>query len=183
MRYQAGDIVLTRGRAWVSGVIRRLTQSRGETITLANHVGVLVSGADRLADAVIVEAQLRVMRHRVGAQYRILSDSLAVFRPVTLTPNEIEAVKVKAVSYVGRRYGVVKLVLHLGDWCLGGRYILRRLGALDEYPICSYLVAAAFAAIGKDFGVSERAASPDDIWDFCVNSRHYQMVRPLGPLT
>ena len=156
-----------------------MTQDRGEAPTVASHVGILTKGSDHLGDAVIIEALMQVMRHRVRSKYKPGKAKLAVFRPITLNDEELDSVLETANSYLGRKYGVVKIVLHLGDWCLGGRYFFRKLAVLDSHPICSYLVAKCFSAIGKDFGIPDKAASPDDIWDFCIMSRHYQMVRNL----
>ena len=181
LRVLPGDIVLTRSRSWLGRAIRRLTRDRGEAATEVNHVGIVVKAGANLTAAVIVEALLEVRMHPVGVQYGTGHSAIAVFRPVTLKPAEITKVVEAAESFVGRRYGALKLVLHLLDWCLGGRFVFRRFGALDRFPICSYLVARSFSAAGLDFGVADRAASPDDIWDFCVASRHYLEVRPLSP--
>ena len=54
---------------------------------------------------------------------------------------------------------------------------------MDRYPICSWLVAHAFAKAGKTFGVPPGMASPDDIWDF-VNEEpeKYSEIMPLGSI-
>jgi hypothetical protein len=41
----------------------------------------------------------------------------------------------------------------------------------NKYPICSWVVADAFAKVGKDFGVEVGMATPDDIWDFIEKTR------------
>ena len=179
--FHPGDIVLTRGSGPLPRAIRALTRQRGETATKVNHVGIVVAGGYPLASAVLVEALLRVKCHRVQDGYGGGGSQLAVFRPVTLTAGELLSIAAAARGFIGRNYGSLKLLLHLADWCLGGRYVFRRIGKMDEFPICSYLVARAYATAGKDFGVPDRAASPDDIWDFCVRSRHYKCVRELGP--
>ena len=176
-----GDIVLTRGSGFISRAIRVLTRQRGETATQVNHVGIVVAGASYLHQAMLVEALLRVKCHSVWNGYGNGKSQLAVFRPVTLTDMERRSIVAAARAYIGRDYGSLKLLLHLADWCLGGRYVFRRIGQLDEFPICSYLVARAYRVVGKDFGVPDRAASPDDIWDFCVSSKHYKCVRALAP--
>ena len=100
-----------------------------------------------------------------------------------LTDEEIRTIVNAANGYVGRRYGVLKLVTHLGDWFLQGAYVFRRLTSDDRYPICSWLVACSFAKAGKNFGVEPGAASPDDIWDFCTREKDkYVEVLKLGPL-
>ena len=179
--YLKGDIILTKGTTWLSKAIRRLTQDKGELITQVNHAGIIVSPAYSLEKAVIVEALLKVRRHIIHHNYGKGHSEIAVFRPVTCTSKEIYTIINKAESYVGNKYGFLKLILHLLDWCIGGRYFFRRIGKMDRFPICSYLVAKSFSEAGKDFGVPDRSASPDDIWDFCVNSKHYREVRTLSP--
>ncbi len=54
---------------------------------------------------------------------------------------------------------------------------------MDDYPICSWLVAHAFACAGKDFGCEAGAATPDDIWDFVTtNADKYVRIHPLVPI-
>ena len=73
--------------------------------------------------------------------------------------------------------------LHLLDWILQGAYLFRRLGGIDDYPICSWVVTQSYAKPGKTIGVPPGAASPDDIWDFVTRHPHrYAIVRTLGPL-
>ena len=111
------------------------------------------------------------------------SPTVGIFRPTNLSEEEIRTVVAAAEGYVGRRYGVLTLVAHLADWVLQGAYVFRRLTNDDRYPICSWLVAHAFKRVGKSFGVAPGAASPDDVWDFCVNNPDkYAVVLPLGPL-
>jgi hypothetical protein len=92
-------------------------------------------------------------------------------------------VVVKAESYVGRKYGYLKLLAHWGDWLLQGAYVFRRLTTKDDYPICSWVVAYAFAAAGKHFDVEPGAATPDDIWDFVTaHPEVYEQILELGAL-
>ncbi len=64
-----------------------------------------------------------------------------------------------------------------------GAYVFRRLAFMKRYPICSWLVAHSSNEVGKHFDVDAGAATPDDIWDFCVgNPDKYRTVLELGPL-
>jgi hypothetical protein len=50
-------------------------------------------------------------------------------------------------------------------------------------PVCSWLVAQAYAKAGETFGVPPGAASPDDIWDYVTaHPKKYLMLHPLAPL-
>lgn len=183
-RLQVADIFFTRGSGLLSKAIRYFTRAIGESRTKVNHVGLVVKGGP-VGRAVVVEALIRVKEHRLYAQYggRGKRTSVAVYRPMDLTAEEINVIVATAKSYVGRRYGFLKIAAHLADWLLQGAYVFRRLAVMDDYPICSWVVAHAFKKAGKNFGVPPGAASPDDIWDFVTtNPDKYVEVRPLNPL-
>lgn len=161
---EPGDIFLTRGRGFVSRAIRFFTRRIGESRTKVNHVGLVVEGGP-LERAVVVEALREVERHRLVEAYGGAEDEVAIYRPLGLSPAEIARVVAAGEGYVGRRYGYGKIVLHALDWALQGAYVFRRLGRMDDYPICSWLVAHAYAEAGVSFGVAPGAATPDDVWD------------------
>ena len=180
-RLQPGDIFLTRGTSWFSNAIRICTRRIGEERTKVNHVGVVVAGGDT-SNADIVEALSKVKKRKMQA-YRGKKTAVAVYRPTNLTKEQIQTIVDKSNDYVGRQYGWFKIVTHLIDWVFQGAYFARRLTQSDNYPICSWCVAQAYAKVGADFGVEPGAASPDDIWDFVTqNTDKYEMVHPLLPL-
>jgi len=170
-----GDIVLTRGPGFVGKAIRFFTRHFGESRTKVNHTGIIVQGGP-LREAVIVEASLRVVRHGLFAEYGAKNHEIAVYRPTRLTPLQIQRIVATANGYIGRTYGFGKIALHALDWVLQGAYVFRRLGQMDEYPICSWLVAHSYATAGVYFGVDPGAATPDDIWDY-VTGRPAEFVR------
>jgi hypothetical protein len=177
-----GDILFTRSKSRLGALIRFCTRRPYEAKTVASHVGIITVGGP-LWDAILVEAQSKTNRHSMQLAYANKPDELCIFRPLNLTQDETDDIVAKANSYVGRDYGYFKLVLHLFDWSLGGIYLFRRIGRMDNYPICSYVVAAAYKAAGKDFGVSSYAASPDDIWDYCLKkSNKYQFIWQRGTM-
>jgi hypothetical protein len=175
---QPGDIFLTRGRGFISRAIRFFTRHIGESRTKVNHVGLVVQGG-AFNEAVVVEALRTVERHRLVDEYGGERDEVAIFRPVRLNVQQLHLVVTVANGYVGRRYGYGKIALHVLDWVLQGAYVFRRLGNMDDYPICSWLVAHAFGAVNVHFGVAPGAASPDDIWDF-VTRHPDDFVRVRG---
>jgi hypothetical protein len=179
----AGDVVLTRSGGIVGWAIRLFTRRIGESRTRASHTGIIVEGGP-LESAIIVEALATVKRHRLWGRYTGANHEVAVFRPLNLTAPDLALVVAKAETYVGRRYGYLKLLAHWLDWVLQGAYVFRRLANQDRYPICSWVVAHAFAAAGKHFGVDPGAATPDDIWDFVTgNPDVYREVVALARLT
>lgn len=179
---EPADIFLTRGTSFVSAAIRFLTRSTGESRTKVNHVGIVTGIGGE--GATIVEALTKVKRRQLKSYWGKKNTDVAIFRPINLTHDEKTLILDKADSYVGASYGYGKIVAHFLDWCLGGAYVFRRIARMDKYPICSWLVAYAYAEAGKDFGVPAGAASPDDIWDFVVaNPDKYTCVHPLEMLS
>jgi hypothetical protein len=177
MDLKACDIVLTRSETLVGRLIRYFSQSPGEPESQVNHVGVMVT------PTLIVEAVSKVVRRPLIDAYGPKSkQKLAVYRPLFLSgPDEVKVV-LKANSYVGRKYGYLKLAAHLADWCLGGAYVFRRLCGIERYPMCSWLDAHVFREVGETFGVEENACEPDDIWDWVTaHPERYGCVKQLGP--
>ncbi len=108
---------------------------------------------------------------------------VAIYRPINLTEEEISFIISEAEEQVGKKYGYLKIVAHLLDWCLLGAYFFRRFTNSGKYPICSWLVAHSFSKENKHFGVEPGAAQPDDIWDFIIeNPDKYEEVHPLKPI-
>lgn len=177
------DVFLTRSRSLLGRGIRLFTRSFGESRTMVNHVGVVVEGGT-VDEAIGVEALRTVKRHTLWLKYGPGSSSdIAVYRPLNLSDEEKTVVVAAAEGYVGRTYGYLKIAAHLLDWLLLGAYLFRRLARMDDYPICSWLVAHAFAQADKNFGVPPGRASPDDIWDFVTsNPDTYRVVQSLSQL-
>jgi hypothetical protein len=177
-----GDVVLTRSGGIVGWAIRLFTRRIGESRTKASHTGVIVAGGP-LREAIIVEALATVKRHKLWDRYSRRGHEVAVYRPLSLTDAEVAAIVGKAGTYVGRRYGYLKILAHWLDWVLQGAYVFRRLTNQDRYPICSWVVAHAFAVADRHFGVEPGEATPDDIWDFVTkNTDAYREVVALAPL-
>lgn len=149
---------------------------------MINHVGVVVGPGNEM-NAPIVEASTTVKHHSIRRYYEDANTHVAIFRPKNVGIGDRLLIADKALQYVGRKYGYFKIVAHFLDFLLGGRYFFRRITRMEKYPICSWVVADAYAAVGLDFGVPVGMAQPDDIWDFCVtNPDKYETIHYLGPL-
>ena len=121
--------------------------------------------------AIVVEALCKVMRHKFWSQYGPpKKDLIAVYRATNLTAEQIKDIVAEAEKQVGKKYGFLMIAAHLKDWLFLGIYLFRRLIPGNKYPICSWVVADAFAEAGKDFDVEVGMATPDDIWDFIQNN-------------
>jgi hypothetical protein len=182
-RLEPADILLARRRSFISRAIRFFTRSLGEPRSEVSHAGIVVEGGP-IEQALIVEAAGRVKKRPILSRYGKRSKKeVAFYRPLNLSPEERAVVVRAAEEYLGKDYSYFKILLHLLDWLLQGAYFFRRLGGINDYPICSWLVAQSYAKVGKTFGVAPGAASPDDIWDFVTtHPTKYAMVRALGPL-
>ncbi len=177
------DILLTRSKSKLGALIRFFTRRPFEDKSVASHCGIFSEEGD-LDTAILIEAQSNCNKHSMKEAYGSdESTELCIFRPINLTDEEKALILAKANFYVNKKYGYFKLLLHLGDWLLGGLYLFRRLGRMDNYPICSYVVSHAFGAANKTFGIANDAASPDDIWDFCLkNPLKYQFIWQKGTM-
>lgn len=175
-----GDIFLTRGDSILSKAIRFFSRSFGEKRTKVNHVGVVVAEGT-LETCIVVEALSKVRKQKLWLQYGPpAKDSVAIYRPLNLTEEEISFIIIEAKEQVGKNYGYLKIVAHLLDWCLLGVYFFRGFTNSGKYPICSWLVAHSFSKANKHFGVEPGAAQPDDIWDFIINNPNkYEQVHVL----
>jgi len=173
------DIFFTHSDSILGKGIRFCTRSIGEEKTKVNHVGAIVT-EETIDKAQAIEALTKVRRHTLMSQYGGGSDKVAIYRPLNITPEQALTITAKLNEYEGRTYGYAKIVTHWLDWCLNGAYVFRRLTGSDRYPICSWVVAQAFSHAGLDFGVKPGAATPDDIWDYCVKHKDkYELVLPL----
>ena len=159
---EPGDIVLTRGSAFFSRLIRKLTRSEGEAPTIVNHSGIMVTSED------VVESLSRTLNRKFWDVYPE-KNKVYVVRKLALSEEHREIVIKKALSYVGAKYGWLKILAHgLDRLVFRNRYVVRRLAFMDNYPICSWVVAYAYFEVGLSFGVHPNEASPDDIWDWVI---------------
>lgn len=152
---KAGDILLFSGSAWYSRWIAHLTQDRNEAPTRCTHVAI-ATGPDTIIEALFGGVQRTEMKTVHPWMYR----------PLNIDPATLKQIVKAANSYVGYRYGYSKIALHALDGLLGGAYFFRRFAFVDRWPICSWVVAGAYATQGYTFGVDARAATPDDIADY-----------------
>lgn len=182
MMLQPGDVFLVRGSGFFSRMIRLMTQEPGEGPTYVSHAGIIVT--DGTPDiAMAVEALNTVKFHPLQDAYGDGKTPVAIYRPSNISSYLLSQIASTAGQFVGDSYGWGKIALHAADYFLGGRYVFRRLGQIDNFPICSYLVARAYSSVGFNFGVPPAQATPDDCWDFIQsNPDKWKCIHPLSPL-
>jgi hypothetical protein len=181
---QPGDIVLTRSRAgWLGTVIRAFTRRPSDDVYY-NHVGIVVSAGDE-HQAQLLEALWRVRRGPLWQLYGPPAGAsrpeIGVFRLCEPLPEHRQLAAAVAETFVGRRYGWWKLGAHAVDRWLSkqaGREVFaaRRLLRWDRFPICSYLVADAWAEAGVSFGPPAGAADPDHIHDYVQRPGNAELI-------
>jgi hypothetical protein len=105
---------------------------------------------------------------------------IAIYRIVNLSFEQRIEVAQAAYEFLGRRYGWWKLVAHAADSIVSRElhrevYLFRRLLCSKRYPICSFLVEAAFERVGIDFA-PDQSADPDHIHDYCERDNNSMLV-------
>lgn len=171
-KFEVGDIVFVRGWGWISRIIRRFSRSAGEAPTFASHVGVVLD-PERQS---LIEALRTVVIRRIDS-YRGKANVMVIRIPHGMLHSERTVMREQAIKYHKHRYGYLKIVVHALDHLLvRDRYVFRRLARLDDYPICSWLVAYVYARVlNYSFGGSANSVSPDDMLDHC-QAQGWQLV-------
>lgn len=174
---QPGDVGFTRSNTKLGAVIRYVDVSPDGRPTWANHMLMfttpgVVGNVPVHQQAMAVEAQWHVEhkpwwdRHKDEPGNRI-----RVYRPLFLRRLEdVDVIVARALEHVGARYGYWKLGAHALDrYLFNGEKVISSLLFLDSRPICSYLVADAYAEAGylEAFGQDPQGVSPDSGLDFC----------------
>ncbi len=180
-----GDVLMYRGRSFVSRLIRCFTKSR------YSHAGLAVWWNDRL---MVMEAVRKgVIVNPLSVNVARYDGRVEWFASVNEIPeNErIELVRF-AQQELGKEYATWKIIA-IGLAILFGKSIetkdkLRR----ERRLFCSYYVAQAYNSIGKDLKtqVSDRFMTPDDIASSpilqrkgALRKRKRRLVRPDATAT
>jgi hypothetical protein len=180
-----GDIVLTRSKSLIGSAIRYFEARPGDP-AWANHVGIIVTAGTDFT-AVLVEALWKVRRGPLWDLYGPPAGpadkrpEIQVYRLCEPLPDHRQAAAAHAETFVGRRYGVHKIAAHAADWWLTRKlgaevFAFRRLLRMDRYPICSYLVADAWAQGGVSFEVPPGSADPDHVHDYLLKPGVAQLI-------
>ena len=167
---EPADVVLVRHSGIVAMLIRRFSQGRNEPGTLWDHVEVAI-GPDQTIGSSWRGTGIRPMADVVAD-----SERTQVWRLEGLQLKR-KVVTERALEYHGCAYGKLKIIAHGLDGLLGGAYLFRRLCRMDNYPICSWLVAYAYDSVGERFsGLPPNAVQPDDIGDHVRADPRWELV-------
>lgn len=153
-----GDVLMYRGKSLVSRLIRFSTRSK------YSHAGLAVWWNKRL---MVMEAVGKgVIVTPLSANVAHYEGSVEWFTSTQEIP-EVDRVKLVqfAQQELGKEYDTWKLVL-FGLFILLGKNVETRDKLMREKKLfCSYYVAQAYNAIGRDLkqNVSDRFMTPDDV--------------------
>jgi len=90
---EPGDIFFTRSSSFVNRAIHFFTRSIGEKRTKVNHVGIVVQRGD-IKTAIVVEAQSKVVRHKLWSRYGPpKKDLVAVYRATNLAAEQVRDIQ------------------------------------------------------------------------------------------
>lgn len=178
-----GDVFHSASSRWLGRAIRWAGKDK-DGPAFVNHTGLVVSRAACIQDAEIIEAVGKIRHVRLGDVYSP-EDTVTVWRPRNIPPEDIDLIVAAARGDVGNAYPWWQLIFHLADAAIPGKpAVFRRLAGVSGRLVCSASLGAWFARAGYTFGTSTpEALTPDDIHDYQrATPRHWSMVRSLSPL-
>ena len=176
------DVVFTRGNKLLHRLIRWGQTSPGESPTYVNHALLVLSDSPDLpGHAMIIESESRVRAGLLGQLHR--GDWFFAYRPLNLNPGEAALIRDAALRRLHEKYGWSQLILQLIDAkVFRGADVARRLASRDSRPICSRLVAEAYAVADYTFGLPPAACDPDSMLDFCTTNPDKYLFVTSGTL-
>ena len=131
----------------------------------ATHVGLCVSGDPF---PVVIEALSRV---KTNPLYVTISQALHAYalHDISLTDEQRHTIVSKALSFSADDYGYLDLLAQRLDATFSTTWWTDRMaGLLNHFPICSYVVGAAYGEIGLNFGIDTASVRPSDILTFAL---------------
>jgi hypothetical protein len=159
----AGDILAVRGTGWLSDGIARAEYGANEPQRSATHVGLFISGSP---EPIVVEALSRVRTNPLSVSLAGAQKAF-VLHDLTLTDAQRLTIVNKALTFSGKDYGYLDIAAQWLDGTFSTHFWTGAMsGMLKHWPICSYVVGAAYHEIGLDFGVDSASVRPSDILTF-----------------
>lgn len=160
-----GDILAVRGAGWLSDGIAKAEYGDNEPTKSATHVGIFVAGSP---NPVVIEALSRV---KTNPLFVSISGAYHAYALHDSTLNDLQRLKVinKAMTFSADDYGYIDLISQWLDARFKTNWWTDKMaGLLSHFPICSYVVGAAYDEIGLDFGIPSASLRPSDILRFAL---------------
>jgi hypothetical protein len=149
-----GDVILVRGSSWLAHGILAAT---GNTVS---HVGLVIS----VDPPICIEALTRVKTNLLAVTIGNVEKAYVGSDP-TLSDVERNAIVAKALTLSSASYGWTELALQLADAAFHSTWPTDHLSfELRKHPICSFLVATAYACVGRSFDKESQSVTPADCY-------------------
>lgn len=180
MHFEPADLVFVQGSNWISQLILRAEQSKGEEPSIASHVGGIVNNVTgMMVEALGNGVKLRNIRH-----YQESGIKITIYRAKNIPIWVKREIAAEARKSVGKYYGWSKIICHTLDrFVFGGRVFARLLCNFQLSEICSEVWSRAYRKYNYDFGMLDCAVQPDDMLDYCMkHDDKYECVFRLGLL-
>lgn len=160
---QPGDILAVRGSGWLSTGILSAEYGPNIPATGVSHVGIFVAG-DPVP--IVIEALNQVMTNPLAVSVAGAAAAF-VLHDDSLTIAQRSAIVAVACTFSGKNYGYIDLLAQGLDAITNVLWFTNNLGGyLRHYPICSFVAAQAYDAVGLHFGIPDASIKPSDIMNF-----------------
>lgn len=183
-QFLAGDIILFAGEGDLySKVGGWLMRGEQEGATYAVHTAQFIDPQSVLEMDFV--ARLKSLDDVLNRRYKLdlwKRRGFEVWRCLTLTEEQREALHQQALDYLNVKFSMVRLLAHLLDNLLckvahKNIFLFRRIDPQDRHPVCSGITASVYdRALHYRFGIEPACADPDHIHDW-VTSHPDEWVR------
>lgn len=181
-----GDIFCYNSKSSIGKIIKWAEQGYSEAPSIVAHTGIFVDDGE-LTEVNVIEALFPkgVVERPFWENYKDTLDRVYVLKPKNICKNKRDIIVNYCKNQVGKPYGTLKLLPHLADGVIAKVLhkrdvrFFRKLIGKNNFPICSFLVANAYAQVGLDFGITSNMATPDDILDFALSHPQKYSVTKL----
>lgn len=164
-----GDVIAVRGTGRFSDLIVRATGG------YVSHVGMVIADEPPL----VTEALFRVKTRPLEESIADCSDAW-ILRPRFATAYTRRVLMHSIHTYSSAGYGYFKILLHGLDALCRTQWFSCTF-ARSHSPICSWLVASAYEAVGYSFGESIGSLTPQDLVNHCTaNPKKWEILRLKG---
>ena len=159
-----GDVVGVRGVGWLSDGIVKAEYGSNPPANAISHVGIVI-GAN---PPTVIEALNEVKTNPLSVTIADAAKAFIIHDKV-LTDEQRAAIVAKACTFSADDYGYADLLAQLLDAQFGTFWFTDRMSwLLKHWPICSYVVAASYHAVGLNFGVDDASCKPSDVMNYAT---------------
>lgn len=149
---RTGDLFFCSGEGWLSGIIKRLTDSPWSHVGMVVQEGPRLMAIEALKHGVTMNRFSHVLRHYEG--------EIVIARVDALTPAQTRGIVAEAIDRVGIKYNWLR--------CLQIWWRIRVQGgppADGRDLICSEFVERCYREAGYSFPYNKRGfVAPEDVW-------------------